>query len=104
MPGYNEISQIPIKKVKRAIMSNAENAKTSHTHGNKSVLDKLSQVDLDKINASYYRLVSLATLLGIEFDANGNVEFSTDTNVLPYFLVDDNNDDLVDSSGNYLYL
>lgn len=101
---YNEISKIPIKKVKRAIMSSAENAKVGHTHGNKSVLDKLSQADLDKINSSYYRLVSLATLLGIEFDVNGNVEFSTDTNVLPYFLVDSNADDLVDGSGNYLRL
>lgn len=100
----NKVVDIPVKKVKRAIMSSSSSSKLSHVHRNKDILDSITSTTLGKIEDSYAQLVSLADLLGIEFDANNNIVFSTDTNILPYYLVDTTPDDLVDSSGNYLYI
>jgi len=100
----NKVVDIPVKKVKRAIMSTSKSSKLDHYHRNKNILDSITNTTLGQIEDSYAQIVALTSLLGIEFDANNNVVFSTNTNILPYYLVDTTPDDLVDSSGNYLYI
>lgn len=98
----SRLTNVSPKKVKRALMSGAKSSALNHTHRNKAILDKFTDTDIEKIDAAYNRLVSLANQLDINFDSVGNIIFETSSLILPYYAVDTNLDDLVDGDGNYL--